>query len=328
MKELLIKSIGRTVRLHPRDYLRRKRPCRQLHLPVTNSIPVPSPPAIVDWGRNGTLTFPLDGNSSIGDCEVAACFHQVGLMTGNVGKEVVFSTAQATALYLSLTGGQDTGLSTDTTMAAWTAGLGNLGHRIYDDMAVNPNDSETMQLALWRFGGVFFTLGIPDAWLADPRPGSVWDGGAGVVADDQNGHAVLLSGYQHVSTVGGYDLQTWGFNPPVTITQSGIACCDPEASVVFSPDWYDPVTGYSPAGYHYADDAALWVQLGGNAVPPWSGPTPNPGPGPVVGPAPFHLYFSQPVQAGQRIAFAAPEAMPAGYYTVAPLAAAAAEVLP
>jgi intein/homing endonuclease len=222
------------------------------------------------------------------NCFYAAACHHSNTMTGMVGAEDSFDTAAIVKAYLRLAGG-DNGLSPDQMFGEWKAGLVSGPHKILDFMSVVPTDGAAMRLAGSLFGGTDFTLGIPDKWLQSlQQPGAVWDAGPGVKADDNNGHAVLLNG----AGVDQFTLQTWGFDPPVTITEGGIAVCDPEAFAVFSMDWFNAY-GVAPNGYTYEQLAGWWVALGGNPLPPspftpppQPGPTPPPGPQPTPGPGP------------------------------------------
>lgn len=282
MKEVHIPHLGRAVKLHPHSQIRRQKPCRTLVVPrhLKGVTPLPTPPAVIDYSKGNTLAFPIDGNDQYGDCWYAAGCHGSNAMTGNVGgAEDYFDEKAIVTSYLRLSGG-DNGLSTDQMMGEWKKGLCGGPHKIIDDMSVNPTDTQAMALALWLFGGIGFTLGIPDAWLSDPKPGDIWDGGPGVSANDANGHAVWFTG----KNGNGFQLQTWGFNPPVTITESGVRVCDPEATAVFSLDWFDS-TGKAPNGFTYDQLASFWVQLGGNALPPSPfGPAPAPTPTPAPPP--------------------------------------------
>ncbi len=238
-------------------------------------------------------------------------------MTGNVGTEDIFDTATVLRYYQRLSGG-DNGLSADQMMGEWKVGLCGGPHKIVDEMAIVPTDHAAMALGQHLFGGSWFTLGIPDAWLRNPQPGGTWDAGAGVQANPSNGHAVHLNGWDG----SGYKLQTWGFNPPVRITDAGVAICDPEAGVVFSMDWFDG-NGRAPNGFTYDQLAAFWVQLGGHALPPSPftpppGPTPTPPPvppAPVVHPL-FSLGIPKPVPQGARVTFRAPVNLSAGILDV------------
>ena len=247
---------------------------------------MPAPPATLDYTLAGALSFPMDGNDTYGDCEYAAACHASNSMTGcaagSASGEDSFVESAIVARYLQLSGG-DNGLATDTMMTEWLGGIvgPNGPHTILDQMAVDPTDQAAMQLALYLFGGVFFTLAVPDVWVDNATGGAVWTSGTGVVADDNNGHAVWFTGYNAT----GYQLQTWALQPPITITPAGVAVCDPEATVVFSLDFFN-AQGIAPNGLTYATLASLWQQLGGKALPPFPTPAPSPTPTPTPAPPP------------------------------------------
>jgi len=139
--------------------------------------------------------------------------------------------------------------------------------------------------------GCVFMLSVPDAWISNWKPGYVWDAGAGIVANPQNGHgtwwpgAKLVNGQQYDHGL------TWGGD--YWITPAGIALCDPSAFAVLSPRMFNS-QGYAPNGRHASQSAAIWVQAGGNsaaaaalvAMFPAIGPNPGPGPQPTPVPVP------------------------------------------
>jgi len=279
-----IPSLARTVTFCDRKDMKRK-----LHLPclgapifsrATRGLPPPLLP--VDWTKGGKLSFPIDGNDQYGDCEYAGACHGSNTFTGCVGQECSFDPAAIISSYLRLSGG-DNGLDTDTMMMEWMNGLCGTPRRIFARAAVDPTNAAAMVAAIGYFGGVFLTMGVPDAWLENVQPGMTWDAGPGVRADDNNGHAVWLNG----ATAVGYTLQTWGLSPPVTITPAGVAVCDPEVDVVASLDWFN-AAGIAPNGYSYDQLASEWVSRGGQPWPPSPfPPTPiPPSPPPPIPPLP------------------------------------------
>jgi hypothetical protein len=250
------------MKFHHREKLRRRKRCQVLStLPHLKGMPpLPTAPAAVDWGDTGLVAFPMDGNDQFGDCEYTAACHAVGAMTANVGREYVFDPGLVVQSYLTLAGG-DYGLGTDTMMQAWKKGLCGTSHRIVDDMSIDPFDQHAMTTGCWLFGGLFFTLAVPDPWL-NIGPGGLWDSGPGIVANPNNGHAVYISGYNGA----GLQVETWGMKPPVLLTWSGLRCCDPEATVVWSEDW---LSDAAEAPNHYMREqlATIWAQLGGTEIP-------------------------------------------------------------
>ncbi len=283
-----VPSLNRSVFLHDRKVLKRFRASRGFS---TTGVTVPPPPTNVDYAKQ--LTFPIYGNDQYGDCEVAAACHASQTWTGNVSTEDTFDVAKIIPYYLKLSGG-DNGLNTDVMMGAWKKGLVDGPHKIIDSMNIVATDQHAMQLATWLFGGIFFTLAVPDKWIQLAAPGYVWDAGPGIHSNPRNGHAVWFNTFG----ASGYGVQTWGIAPHINITLAGVALCDPEASVCFSLDWFDP-TGKAPNGFTYDQLAGFWVQFGGHQLPPSPFVVTPPGPPPV--PTPHTPAFHMPAQVGDKI---------------------------
>jgi hypothetical protein len=278
---------GRTFRLVPREQLRVKHRAHTLVIP--KHIKVPAPPPSFDWTRANSLQFPVLGNNQYGDCYYADMCHCVQTWTGNVGTEVAFDQSAVIRRYLQISGG-DTGLADSDIYGSnkngeWYGGIvGPKGpHKIIDNLLVSASDVSAISTAMYYFGCLSLTVSLCDQWLTNPQPGDTW--GAGT-ADPNAGHAICLNGK---NAKGNWTLQTWGFNPPIELTQAGLQSADPELMVCFSLDWFDPKTGKAPNGMSYDDLAALWQTLGGNALPPspFGPPTPPaPPPGPPAPPPP------------------------------------------
>jgi hypothetical protein len=286
MKKRLIPKLKREFVFYPRQFLKRRAPDVTFQSPQARARPgaVPTPPPSWDWTKAGTLQFPILGNDSYGDCEYAAACHGSMSQTGMAMTEDAFSPDDVVKAYLQLAGG-DNGLDTSTMLAAWQHGLVGGPHKILGFMAVNPNDAYAMQLAGWLFGGIFFTLAVPEKWIMDAAPGAVWDAGPGVRPNPDNGHAIWFD-----SRDGGgkFGLETWGIEPQIRITQAGVNLCDPEADVVFSLDWFN-AQGVAPNGLTYDQLSALWIQLGGRTLPPNPFTPPPTPPGPTLIPPPLGL---------------------------------------
>jgi WD40 repeat protein len=231
-------------------------PTQRLHLPP--QLP-PAPKLPIDWAK--TLQFPIDGNDIYGDCMLAAAEHADNTFTGNTGTESNFNEDLTVQYYLSLSGGNN-GLNSGQIISAWETGLpGVAAAKIMDALDIDTTNAQLVQTAIWLFGGVFFTLNIPDNWYNNFVAGGIWD--APATADGNNGHGVWWNG---VNTQGNYHLQTWGTYG--WITPAGVADCDPGGFVVFSLRWFDS-HGNAPNGFTYNQLAALWTQMGGKALPVW-----------------------------------------------------------
>lgn len=272
-----------------RDSLRGKQ--RQLRfnhygLETATALSLPTPPPSFDWSLGRKIAFPIDGNDQYGDCFFAAICHASNAMTGVVyGTPDFFDPSQIVPAYLKLSGG-DNGLNTDQVMPYWKNGILGSAHKIWDFMQVSATNPAAQLLAGWQNGGLIFTAALPDAWIANPTPGMVWDGGPGISANPNNGHAMYISGKNLDGT---FNVETWGFESPIKLTPAGLAACDPELFCVASNDWFD-ANGKSPTGIDYSTFATAWHQEGGmilpNAVTPPAPLPPTPAPVPIPSPAP------------------------------------------
>jgi hypothetical protein len=231
-------------------------PTKHLHMPPT---PLPAPKLPIDWAK--TLSFPIEGNDIYGDCMLAAAEHGDNTFTGDTGKESDFDAALTVQHYLALSGGNN-GLNAGQIISAWEGGLPGVPEaKILEALDIDTTDAKLVQAAIWLFGGLFFTLDIPENWYTTFTAGGVWD--APATADSNNGHGVWWNG---VNTQGNYHLQTWGTYG--WITPAGVADCDPAGFVVFSTRWFDS-HGKAPNGLSYNELAAYWAQMGGRTLPVW-----------------------------------------------------------
>jgi hypothetical protein len=222
--------------------------------------PYPAVNLPIDWTKNNTLNFPMDGNNIYGDCMYAAACHGDKTFTGNNGVEYSFNLSTIDQDYLQLSGG-DNGLNEGQIIGAWLTGIASTpAANILAALSLDPTDSAAMQAAIYFFGGIFFMLELPDTWR-DFVTGELWD--APAVPDPKLGHAVWWNG---VNTSGYYKLQTWGTYG--WITPAGVALCDPSCFVVFSKRWFN-TENVAPNGFTFDQLAALWEQFGGPPVTRW-----------------------------------------------------------
>ncbi len=221
---------------------------------------LPAPPALpIDWAK--TFSFPIDGNDIYGSCMMAAAEHADNTFTGNNGAESSFDESLTVTDYLQLSGGNN-GLNSGQIISFWENGLPGVPNaKIMDALNIDTTNAQLVQTAIWLFGGVFFTLSIPDDWYNNFVTGYVWD--APATADSANGHGVWWNG---VNSQGNYHLETWGTYG--WITPAGVKDCDPGGFVVFSRRWFNS-SGQAPNGYSYNQLAAYWQQMGGKALPVW-----------------------------------------------------------
>jgi hypothetical protein len=247
--------------------------------------PLPTPPTVVDWTKSNTAKLPILGNDRYGCCFYVAPLHmfQVWLWAQAQSKTLEFDVNAVVRRYLQLSP-RDSGLGDQQVFPEMLAGMigPNGPNKILDTLLVDPTDRALVKLVIWRFGGALWTASLSSSWKNNISPGVTWDVGR---PNRNLGHAMFLSG----ADADTYKSQTWGLNPPVNVTFPGLESCDPEIIACIGMEWYD-AAGMSPAGFHYTEDAALWVQLGGKALPPSPFPDkPAPIPVPPPGPAPAPL---------------------------------------
>jgi len=249
-------QLNRHVAFTDRQAMKVGHPKARFHRPTA---PLPIHQIPFDWSK--ALTFPIAGNDIWGDCMLAAAEHADSTFTGNNGTESAFNADLTVSTYLSISGG-DNGLSSGQTISTWETGLPSVpGAKIMDALDIDTTDAALVQSAIWLFGGVFFTLDVPDNWYKNFTVGSIWD--APTTADKNNGHGVWWNG---VDAKGNYHMETWGTFG--WITPAGVADCDPAGFVVFSSRWFNS-QGLAPNGMSYSQLASLWTQMGGKTLPAW-----------------------------------------------------------
>ncbi len=284
---------GQVVTLVDREQLRFKRHGRCFgipdHLSALKRIKLPAAPTVFSGSKNRTIKYPILGNDQEGDCYEADALHCIQTWTGNVGTEAQFDLQAVLAEYHQLSGG-DNGLSDSDVFPHWK-GPGFQGHKILDEMTVDPTDAAAIRLAMFLFCGASYTCSLLSGWLNATAPGTIWDAGMGR-ADPSAGHAMHLSGYNATPGMaqlvnGFFEDETWAIDPPIRLTPAGIKASDPEVTVQFSLDMFN-AQGIAPHNNMTYDQlATLWAQLGGATLPPSPfGPPAPPPPPPPPGPAP------------------------------------------
>lgn len=271
------KSMNRDVVFQDRHSMKRGHPTARFQLAGAESI-ISLP---IDWTKGGALSFPMWWNNTLGDCMEEGANHVDQSMTGcATGVEANPDPNAMRAQYLKASGG-DNGLDEGTLVSIWTnPGLsGNSKATILDHVDVDPNNAAMVATYMNYFGPLIFMLAVPDEWVQTAAPGFLWTSGAGIVADENNGHGVAWTG---INSSGSYQVQTWGFNG--YITPAGVALCDPSAFGVFSLRWFN-AQGVAPNGMTYDQLAALWKQYTGRTLPsnPFTN-TPTPPVNPPVQP--------------------------------------------
>ncbi len=223
---------------------------------MLRSLP-PPPPSISYIPSARTFLQNILGNDNNGDCTIAAAFHISGMLLQNAVQPLPseYTTNTAVKLYYALTGGQDTGLDEQLVFNWWqNHGLLSDGtHRTVARVFVKPTDQEQIQTALWLFGNLYLTGGLPDAWVNSMPNGDgfVWD-----VAGDpnpQNGHAWCGCAYDAV----GIEIDTWGLFGKLTYPAIANYCNPSSGGGCYSVVSIDAInigSQKSPSGFD-------WTQL-------------------------------------------------------------------
>jgi hypothetical protein len=255
MPGTMLPRLGFSVKFQDRQPMKQGHPAQAFQLPAAFP-PIQLP---VDWTKNNTLAFPLDGNDQYGDCMYAAACHADQTFTGNSGTESSFNVNTIIQDYLQLSPA-DSGLNEGQIIGAWSQGLANTpAANISTHLNIDPTNAAAAQAAIYLFGGIQFMLAVPDTWYNSFATGAVWD--APATPDPTKGHAVWWNG---VAANGNYKFQTWGTYG--WITPAGVAVCDPSAFVVFSQRWFN-AQNVAPNGLTYNQLWALWQQFAA-AQPP------------------------------------------------------------
>lgn len=279
-------------------------------LPAMNKAVLPShlrtaPPTTlpVDCTGNGTVSCPMDGNDTLGDCGPVMCAHVNGIRTYGQGKagfsEVLANVAALEAQYEQVSGGDN---GTDEPMLVgpggiWMVGVANNPTQIVvDHLDVDITDVALTQYCHDQFYATCMAWSVPDEFLNEYTTGAVF--AAAKTPDPNNGHYTPLTDVGGPSTTasdgtnvnGFYRLYSWG--TWCWVSPAFVASIDPQTFVTFSALQFN-AQGFDSHGRHVSEQAAKWVALGGNAqlvgavvsmFPPAPGPAPSPSPPPVPSP--------------------------------------------
>lgn len=203
--------------------LGRKRPkARGSRLFLKNylKLSLPSPPASVDYSlKANTSLRNIYDNDTLGDCVIAGMGHVAGVLSANVGEELVLTNDQVISLYSAIGGyvpgdeSTDNGCNEQDALNYWQGtGLFSSLYKISGYLAVNPSDPIECRLALWLFENLVYGVELPDAWV-NPMPSGdnfTWDSAG--PADPNNGHCFVGVGYDNR----GIKVDTWGMLGTVT----------------------------------------------------------------------------------------------------------------
>lgn len=173
--------------------------------------PLPAPPAVVSAPR---LNYPMADNDRYGDCTIAAVVH-VDQALAHATKEpwTYPGDYEVAEKYLSMTGGQDTGLVEADVLKAWMARGGLFGHQLAAFAPLAVKHTTAIKQAVWLCGAVYTGVLMPAPAQQQFADGQPWDL-TGTSADHQieGGHAVPILGYNATGPI----VVTWGALQQVT----------------------------------------------------------------------------------------------------------------
>lgn len=222
------------------------------HLPSLGlyaaTMPLPEPPAVVDWGRE-CGDWPLLANDVVGDCAVAALLHYIQAATRwRDGAPLRATTLNALSGYRAMGWdgqGEGPGCSLAALVSRWQADGFSFGWAPHTDTISGfaRVELEHLKAALWLFGPLLLGVELPrsaahdGAWLT---PGSLTGDNA---PGSWGGHAVLLTALDDHGTA---TLVTWGAERAAEI--GWIEAYFGEAWAVLHPAWV-ALDHSSPAGW-------------------------------------------------------------------------------
>jgi len=296
IKKVWLPGVGHYAHFIHRDLMRNWHPLKRFAAPQ-KSFTIPPTSLPVDSTGNATVSCPMDGNDTLGDCGEAMVCHADNILTFGQGKagwtQSVFDEGALEAQYEQVSGG-DNGLDEDEVVnQIWKVGIaGNPAAVITDALDIDVTNVPLAQFAIDQFYTIELAWSVPDKFLNEFAGGTVWpDAG---IPDPANGHYVPLADVGGSSTPpvsgqnlsGFYRLWTWG--TWCWVSPAFVASVQPQAFIAFSPRQFGAKTGLDSKGRHITTQAGLWAACGGNPVPTSiiNSFPPLPAPVPVPTPAP------------------------------------------
>ncbi len=148
-----------------------------------------------------TTLFPMDGNDTLGDCTIAALAHADTVFNGLVGKKKIIPQKACVKLYMTMTGGVDSGLNELDVLNHWQSQPVD-GDKILAFIAIGVKNHVHIQQAIQLFGGVYLGFQVQENCQQEFAARKPW-----VPAPlTQDGHAVFAVSYD----AKGVTVLTWG----------------------------------------------------------------------------------------------------------------------
>jgi len=148
-----------------------------------------------------TILFPMDGNDTLGDCTIAALAHADTVFNGLIGKKKILAKQAAVKLYMSMTGGIDSGLNELDVLNHWQSQPTG-GDQILAFTAIDVKNHTHIQQAIQLFGGVYLGFQVQQNAIQEFDARKPWTPGPLT----QDGHAVFAAAYDASGTT----VLTWG----------------------------------------------------------------------------------------------------------------------
>jgi hypothetical protein len=199
-------------------------------------------------------------------CVISGGAHVRGVTSFNSGTGVLFNDDQINAQYSAIGGyvpgdeSTDGGCDENTAISYWKSTGWPDGVKLLHAVAVDASNLAEMREAMYLFEGLFFGVGLPDAWV-NPMPsasGFVW--GLTGDPDPSNGHCFVTCDL----TVGGFTISTWGMLGQLTNAAASFYGDTAQGGQVFAmltEDVVSKISGKSPAGYNVAQLQAYLAAL-------------------------------------------------------------------
>jgi len=205
----------------------------------------PAPPART-WSKAVAVPWGMLANDTLGDCTLAGICHFFMVEAANNGQQIQFDPNVVSKIYLSLTGGQDTGLELlDVLKYAMNTGIPDTTgviHKIGAYAQVNTQDLKEVMAVINLFGGMYSGVALP----LTAQNQTVWD----VTDPSLTGNAAPDSWGSHCVPIPDYadfgdSCITWG--ELMTMTKAFFAAYFFEGWAVFTLDWIK--NGVAPNGF-------------------------------------------------------------------------------
>lgn len=201
--------------------------------------PLPAAPQVVDRASK-VATWPVDLNSELGDCTIAAAAHEIQAWTAYAGTEETLPDSALLAAYEAVSGyvpgdpSTDQGAQVQDVLAYWRAtGIG--GNRLDSYAAIgDPANLPLLKSCLWIFGTVYLGINCPESAEQQFSDGVPWTVVPG--SPIAGGHAIPLQRWDD-GHVGSMEIVTWGALQRMTLAFARTYIS--EAWVPVSASWID-----------------------------------------------------------------------------------------